>query len=292
MSHKCHIIDGRKSAEVILQNIKNKIQHLGSANHLEVGIAVIIVGDDPASMVYVNNKAKKAYELGMMSEVYQFQESAEEHSVLKCIRSLNQDRSINGILIQLPIPDHMNSQKILDTVRYDKDVDGFHTHNVGLLNSWQDCLEPCTPQGVMKLLEEIFPNGIAGKKAVVIGRSRIVGRPMVAMLIRAGCSTISLNSHSHSSDIKALCRDADIIISAVGSPNFIKKSWVNKGACVIDVGIIRVDGKLCGDVDFNGVSSVAGFLTPVPGGVGPMTVACLMLNTVKAAYNQYKIEWK
>ena len=221
MNHKCHIIDGKKSAEMILENVKKKIQQLEVNHNLGIGIAVIMIGNDQASSIYVNNKAKKACELGIVSEVYQFSESAEEHNILKCIRNLNHDTSINGILVQLPIPDHIDSQKVLDAVRYDKDIDGFHTHNVGLLNSWQDCLEPCTPQGVMTLLSEVFPSGIAGKQAVVIGRSRIVGRPMTSMLIRAGCSTISLNSHSPTVDVKSLCKNADIIISAVGSPRFI-----------------------------------------------------------------------
>ncbi|CAG7591481.1 MAG: bifunctional 5,10-methylenetetrahydrofolate dehydrogenase/5,10-methenyltetrahydrofolate cyclohydrolase [Candidatus Midichloria sp.] len=289
----CEIIDGKLYSAKVLERVKSKIEHLSTVicktQRSALGFAVISVGTDTASQIYVNNKVKKAKEVGLNSEVYKFPQTATEQEIIECIEKLNSDPNVNGILVQLPLPQHINTQKIIDTVNYEKDVDGFSTYNVGLLNSWQDSLEPCTPQGVLILLHEVLGTNISGKKAVILGRSRIVGRPMASILIRESCSVTSLNSNSY--NIKDECRTADILISAVGSPSFIKGDWIKKGACVIDVGIVKVNDKLYGDVDFESVRKVAGFLTPVPGGVGPMTVSCLMLNTIKAAYKQYDIKW-
>ncbi|WHQ46402.1 MAG: bifunctional methylenetetrahydrofolate dehydrogenase/methenyltetrahydrofolate cyclohydrolase [Candidatus Midichloria sp.] len=293
----CKIIDGKLYAAKVLETVKSKIEYLSTVVYsdeaqrsaLTLGLAVILVGDNPASQIYVNNKAKKAKEIGFNSEIYSFSKTTTEQEVIQCIEKLNLDPNVNGILVQLPLPQHINTQKIIDAVNYEKDVDGFSTYNVGLLNSWQDSLEPCTPQGVLILLHAVLGTNIIGKKVVILGRSRIVSRPMASILIREGCSVSSLNSNSYNT--KDECSAADILISAVGSPSFIKGDWIKKGACVIDVGITKVNDRLYGDVDFESVKEVAGFLTPVPGGVGPMTVACLMLNTIKAAYKQYNIKW-
>ena len=285
----CKIINGKACAADLLENVKSNLSSFTAETGKNVGLAVILVGDDPASTIYVNNKAKRAKELGITSIIYKYDTTITTDALIDCINNLNTDPKINGILIQLPLPKHINTQRVIDTVNYEKDVDGFSSYNVGLLNSWQESLEPCTPQGVLILLKKYVEHDLTGKKVVVLGRSRIVGRPMVSMLIREGCSVISLNSYSKNTE--EMCCDADIIISAVGSPTMIKKHWVAPGACVIDVGIVRVDGKLFGDVDFHTVKETAGFITPVPGGVGPMTVACLMQNTVKAAYIQHGVQW-
>jgi len=289
MVQECSIINGIMYAKKTLEIVRYKINDLLTQKSLNLGLSVILIGDDPASHLYVHNKAKKAQEVGFNSQIHKFPNDVAESEIIGCLEKLNVDPDINGILVQLPLPTHIETQKIIDSVSYEKDVDGFSTRNVGLLNSWQDSLEPCTPQGILILLREVLGNNLSGKKAVVIGRSRIVGRPMASMLIREGCSVTCLNSHSH--NIKEECRSADILVSAVGAPLFIKGDWIKSGACVIDVGIIKVDGKLYGDVDFEGAKKAAGFLTPVPGGVGPMTVACLMLNTIKAAYKQHDVKW-
>lgn len=285
----CKIINGKLYAKEVLDIVKEKLINLVTYKPTRFGLAVILVGDDPASAIYVNNKAKKAKEVGLESYIHKFSSFATEEEIIDCINNLNKDPIVNGILVQLPLPKHICAQKIIDFVHHEKDVDGFCTYNVGLLNTWQDNLEPCTPQGVLILLYEVLGKNLSGKKAVILGRSRIVGRPMASILIREGCSVTSLNSNSY--NVQAECKTADILISAVGSPLLIKQDWVKKGACVIDVGIIRINDKLYGDVDFENVKDVAGFITPVPGGVGPMTVACLLLNTVKAAYKQHNIKW-
>jgi methylenetetrahydrofolate dehydrogenase (NADP+)/methenyltetrahydrofolate cyclohydrolase len=286
---ECQIIDGKLKAKEIISIALDRINNLVTKVGVKIGLAVILVGNDPASKLYVSTKAKKASELGIQSQIFEFSENANENDILDSIDKLNKDTNITGMLIQLPLPNHINTQKIIDKIDPRKDIDGFTTHNVGLLNSWQDSLEPCTPQGVLILLKDIFARELSGKKAVIIGRSRIVGRPMSSILIRESCSVTVLNSHSR--DLASECRTADILISAVGSPSFVKGSWIKKGACVIDVGIIKVEDKFRGDIDFEEAKKVASYITPVPGGVGPMTVACLMLNTIKAAYIQHKLIW-
>ena len=283
------IINGRLYAKEVLDIVREKLADLANYKLVKFGLAAILVGNDPASVIYVNNKAKRAKEIGLDSYIYKFSSTATEEEIINCINHLNQDININGILVQLPLPKHIDIQRIIDTIYYAKDVDGFCTYNVGLLNTWQNSLEPCTPQGILILLHEVLGKNLSGKKAVILGRSRIVGRPMASILIREGCSVTSLNSNSY--NIQAECKTADILISAVGSPLLIKRDWVKQGACVIDVGIVRINNKLYGDVDFESVKEVASFITPVPGGVGPMTVACLLLNTVKAAYKQHNVKW-
>jgi methylenetetrahydrofolate dehydrogenase (NADP+)/methenyltetrahydrofolate cyclohydrolase len=206
---------------------------------------------------------------------------------LDLIERLNKDSAVNGILVQLPLPEHLTQNIIIDSINPDKDVDGFTVYNVGRLNTWQDCLEPSTPQGALILIKSVLGDDLSGKKAVVLGRSLIVGRPMASILVRESCTVTLL--HSKSKNIESECKNADILVSAIGSPGFITANLVKQGACVIDVGITRVGDKIVGDVDFNKVSDVAGFLTPVPGGVGPMTVICMLMNTIKSCLKQNNI---
>lgn len=287
-SNQCVVIDGKAHANTLLDNLRREIQELGKRS-IVPGLAVILVGDDTASVMYTATKVRRAQEIGIHSRVHKFPATVTESEVLEYIHRLNADNAINGILVQLPLPNHFNTQALLDTITYEKDVDGFHTYNVGLLNSWQDSLEPCTPQGALMLIKSALGQDISGKKAVVLGRSRIVGRPMVSILIRESCSVLAL--HSKSRNLQEECRNADIIVSAVGKPQMITKEWVMPGACVIDIGIVKVGDKLYGDVDFESVKQVAGFITPVPGGVGQMTVACLLLNTIRAAYTANYMPW-
>ena len=282
--NKSKIIDGRYHANIILQNVKLHIQNLSTQHKVTPGLAVIIVGQHPASTMYVRLKAKRAREVGINSSIHSLNEDITQDQLLEVIAQLNYDERVHGILVQLPLPPQINLSSILDAIDPNKDVDGFTPQNVGMLHSWRSSLEPCTPQGIMYLLKHYIPN-LLGKLAVVIGRSMIVGRPMASMLLREDCSVSVLHSLSDPSHLTVMCHKADILVVAAGRPEMIKGEWIKDGACVIDVGINKMeDGKICGDVEFNSAYHRASFITPVPGGVGPMTVACLLANTTKAAY--------
>ncbi len=243
------------------------------------GLAVILVGADPASQVYVGSKRKSCAELGIESKSYDLPENTSEQVLLDLIEQLNQDETVDGILVQLPLPKQIDSTKVIEAIRPDKDVDGFHPYNVGRLCQRIPTLRACTPYGVMKLLETTGVN-LYGKHAVIVGASNIVGRPMALELLLGGC-TVTV-THRFTQDLESHIRQADILVVAVGKPKFIPGDWVKEGAIVIDVGINRLDGKLVGDVDYDVASQKASFITPVPGGVGPMTVAMLMQNTLQA----------
>lgn len=280
------LIDGKAAAARVLAQVKADVSQL-KKDAIEPALAVILVGADPASQVYVRNKILRAEEAGIRSLEYRLSAETSQADLLKLIAELNADRSVNGILLQLPLPAHMQEARALQAIDPGKDVDGFHSENVGGLSQGRDVLTPCTPSGCMHLLREACGD-LSGKHAVVIGRSNIVGKPMAALLLQAHCSVTVL--HSRSLDAKALCRLADIVIAAVGKPRMIDASWLKPGAVVIDVGINRIDedgrSRLVGDVDFDSALPQVSAITPVPGGVGPMTIAFLMKNTVTAARQQ------
>ena len=286
------IIDGKKFASEICAIVQEKTAELHKKN-IRPSIAVVLVGQDPASKVYVSNKNRKAQELGIDSHEILLDENISEADLLQKINELNQDQDINAILVQLPLPKHINKFKIINAIDPQKDVDGFHIENVGRLFTQQNKFVPCTPYGCMILLNKYFPEGLTGKKAVILGRSNIVGRPMFELLQQANATVTLL--HARSQNIKAETNTADILISAVGKPKMIDASYLKDGAVVIDVGINRVtsDGKsrLVGDIDFEAVIDKVSAITPVPGGVGPMTIACLMLNSLKAAYLQHNLQF-
>lgn len=275
------IIDGKKCAEEILDNLKDKISKLEK----KPSLAVILANDNPSSKIYVDNKEKVSMELGIKSSVYRFDKSITQGELIKLIHELNADKNINGILVQLPLFEHLNSQEIIELINPKKDVDGFHPINVGRLNCG---LEPyavcCTPKGIIKLLKKYKIN-LVGKNVVVIGRSNIVGKPTATLLTNEN-ATVTL-AHSKTKKLKEITKNADIIVSATGHPKLIKADMVKKGAVVIDVGITKqINGKLAGDVDFEKVKNVASYITPVPKGVGPMTIACLMENTYELYLKQ------
>jgi len=272
------IIDGKKVAADLRAELKKNIAELKSNYNAIPGLTVILVGEDTPSKIYVKNKEKFAKEVGMNSEVIRYSENVEEKVVLNKIQELNDDKKVSGILVQLPLPKHINKRKVIETILPDKDVDGFHPMNVGNLSSGYDSNIPCTPLGCYLLLKKVEKN-LNGKHAVVVGRSNLNGKPMTQLLLKENC-TVTI-THSKTKDLKAECSRADIIIAAVGRPKLVKGDWVKKGAIVIDVGINKTDSGLVGDVDFDEVSKVAKAITPVPGGVGPMTIACLLNNTVE-----------
>ena len=272
------IIDGKKSAAKLRENLKKKIKDLKSNFNSVPGLTVILVGEDPASKIYVKNKEKFSKDVGINSEVIRYPENVEEKVVLDKIEELNKNKSVSGILVQLPLPKHINKKKVIETIRPDKDVDGFHPVNVGNLSSGYESNIPCTPLGCFLLLKEIEKN-LSGKHAVVIGRSNLNGKPMAQLLLKENC-TVTI-THSKTKNLKAECNKADIIIAAVGKPKLVKRDWVKKNAIVIDVGINKTESGIVGDVDFEEVSKIARAITPVPGGVGPMTIACLLNNTVE-----------
>ena len=272
------IIDGKKTAAELREELKKKIAELKPTFNAVPGLTVILVGEDPASKIYVKNKEKFAKEIGMNSEVIRYPADTEEKVVLNKIKELNEDKKISGILVQLPLPKHIDKKKVIETILPGKDVDGFHPMNVGNLSSGYDSSIPCTPLGCSLLLKKAEKN-LSGKHAVVIGRSNLNGKPMTQLLLKENC-TVTV-THSKTKDLKAECLRADIIIAAVGIPKLVKGDWVKKDAIVIDVGINKTDSGIVGDVDFDQVSKVAKAITPVPGGVGPMTIACLLSNTVE-----------
>ncbi|WAH58023.1 bifunctional methylenetetrahydrofolate dehydrogenase/methenyltetrahydrofolate cyclohydrolase FolD [Pseudomonas silvicola] len=277
------VIDGKAAAARVLLQVKHDIAALG----IQPGLAVILVGDDPASQVYVRNKVLRAEETGIRSLEYRLPADTGQASLLALIARLNADAQVNGILLQLPLPAHIDENRVLQAIAPGKDVDGFHSENVGGLSQGREVLTPCTPSGCMQLLHDTLGD-LSGKHAVVIGRSNIVGKPMAALLLQAHCSVTVL--HSRSQNAAQLCRQADIVIAAVGRPRMIDASWLKPGCVVIDVGINRIEdqgrSRLVGDVDFDSALPVASAITPVPGGVGPMTIAFLMKNTLTAALQQ------
>tara|TARA_B100001029_G_scaffold177738_1_gene182976 strand:+ start:2180 stop:3022 length:843 start_codon:yes stop_codon:yes gene_type:complete len=272
------IIDGKKIASDLREKLKKNIIEIKSKFKIVPGLSVILVGEDPASKIYVKNKEKFSKEIGIDSKVIRYPENIEEKTVLNKIIELNNDKNVSGILVQLPLPKHINKQKVIETIHPSKDVDGFHPINVGNLSSGYDTRIPCTPLGCLLLLKEIEKN-LSGKHAVVVGRSNLNGKPMAQLLLKENC-TVTI-THSKTKDLKSECIKADIIIAAVGIPKLIKGNWVKKNAIVIDVGINKTESGIVGDVDFNEVSKIAKAITPVPGGVGPMTIACLLNNTVE-----------
>ena len=281
------IIDGKALAAKLRERVAAQVAAL--AGTVRPGLAVVLVGEDPASAVYVRNKNRETQAAGMASFEHSLPADTGEAELLALVDSLNRDPAVHGILVQLPLPDGIDSAKVLRAVDPAKDVDGFHPENVGALWTGAPALAPCTPRGCMTMLAEVHPDGLVGKRAVVVGRSNIVGKPMAALLLAQHC-TVTL-AHSRTQDLPGVCRGADILVAAVGRARMIGGDWVRPGATVIDVGINRVPGeagktRLVGDVDFAGASEVAGAITPVPGGVGPMTIACLLANTVTAACRQ------
>lgn len=276
------IIDGKVISEEIKQEVAEEVKKLQAEKGITPGLAVILVGEDPASQSYVKSKEKTSVKLGMHSEVYRLPESTSQTELLGLIDRLNGDPKIHGLLVQLPLPKHIDEGAVVLAIRPEKDVDGFHPINVGNLHTGERALIPCTPHGVIVLLDKMGLE-IKGKHAVVVGRSNIVGKP-AAMLLLSRNATVTI-CHSRTPDLAAFTRQADILVAAVGKPEMIRGDMVKPGAVVIDVGVNRVDGKLVGDVDFAGASEVASYITPVPGGVGPMTIAMLMKNTLEAAKN-------
>jgi len=274
------IIDGKKVSKKIREGLQVTINELKKANDIVPGLAVVIVGNNPASRAYVRMKDKACKALGMHSELHSLEDGVSESELLSLIDSLNNDNSIHGILVQLPLPGHIDEMRVLKRINHEKDVDGFHPINVGKLVVGEDTFIPCTPHGIIKLLEHEDID-IEGKKAVVIGRSNIVGKP-ISMLLLQKNATVTI-CHSRTKNLKEVTKEADILIAAIGKPKFVTSDMVKPGAVVIDVGINRVDDKIVGDVDFEGVKDVVGSMTPVPGGVGPMTIAMLIYNTVISA---------
>lgn len=275
------IIDGKATSSKIRQQIKAEAEQFAKENGYAPGLAVIIVGNDPASQVYVRNKKKACSEVGFVSVEYELAEDTSEEELISLIHKLNLDTSIHGILVQLPLPKHINEKRVLLEISPKKDVDAFHPQNVGKIMIGDYDLLPCTPAGVMELISE-YGIDVEGKRCVVIGRSNIVGKPMAMLLLhKNGTVTIC---HSRSANIREICSEADILVASVGIPKFVTRDMVKEGAVVIDVGINRLDdGTLCGDVDFDGVEPIASYITPVPGGVGPMTITMLLKNTLTAA---------
>ena len=271
------IIDGKKEASSLRLKLKEEVDELKKKFNEVPGLTVILIGELAPSQIYVRNKEKSAKEVGLNSDVIKYPENVEEKTVLKKIKDLNENKSISGILVQLPLPKHIDKKKIIDSIIPSKDVDGFHPENVGNLSSGYESSIPCTPLGCYFLLKKVEPN-LTGKKAVIIGRSNLNGKPMAQLLLKENC-TVTI-THSKTKNLKSECLAADIIIAAVGIPKLVKGDWVKKGSIVIDVGINKTDKGIVGDVDFEEVSKKAKALTPVPGGVGPMTIACLIKNTI------------
>lgn len=287
-----NLIDGKAFAQNLRAMIAEQTATLEKMHQIRPGLAVVLVGEDPASQVYVRNKEKFAIECGFKSETFRLPAETTQAELLKLIETLNADTTIHGILVQLPLPKHLNEEEVLYAINPLKDVDGFHPINIGQLSIGKPYLIPCTPLGSLLLLQDKLGKDLSGKHAVIVGRSNIVGKPMMQLLLSQNC-TVTI-AHSRTKDVASLCREADIVVAAVGVPKLVKGDWIKPGAAVIDVGINRIeeDGKmrLVGDVDFDEAVKNAGFITPVPGGVGPMTIACLLRNTLTAMCLQNKIE--
>ena len=276
------IIDGKKISAAVKEDIKNQVAEL-KAKGVTVGLAVIIVGEDPASKIYVANKKKACEDLGIISQEYALPAETTQEQLMSLIDTLNKENSINGILCQLPLPRHLDEEAIINAISPKKDVDAFHPHNVGKIMIGNFDFVPCTPAGIMEMLK--YENiEVEGKNCVVIGRSNIVGKPMSMLLLHKNGTVTTC--HSRTRNLKEITKTADILVAAVGKANFVTADMVKEGAVVIDVGMNRNEGKLCGDVDFENVSKITSAITPVPGGVGPMTIAMLMQNTLTAAKRQ------
>ncbi len=271
------LIDGKKEAASLRLKLKDEVIELKKKFNNVPGLTVILIGELAPSQIYVRNKEKSAKEVGLNSDVIRYPNDVDEKTILTKIKDLNEDNSVSGILVQLPLPNHIDKKKIIDSISPNKDVDGFHPMNVGNLSSGYESSIPCTPLGCYFLLKKIEPN-LSGKKAVIIGRSNLNGKPMAQLLLKENC-TVTI-THSKTKNLKSECLMADIIIAAVGIPKLVKSDWVKKDAIIIDVGINKTDEGIVGDVDFEQVSKKAKALTPVPGGVGPMTIACLIKNTI------------
>ena len=272
------LIDGKKIAAELREELKKEVSELKSKNNKVPVLTVILIGDMAPSQIYVRMKEKAANEVGLKSEVIRYPGEVEEKKVLDKIHELNKDESVSGILVQLPLPKHIDKQKVIEAILPSKDVDGFHPMNVGNLSSGYESSIPCTPLGCYLLIKKIEPN-LNGKKAVIIGRSNLNGKPMTQLLLKENC-TVTI-THSKTKDLKGECLKGDILVAAVGMPELVKGDWVKKDAIVIDVGINKTEKGIVGDVAFDEVSKVAKALTPVPGGVGPMTIACLLKNTIE-----------
>ena len=284
MTGEARIIDGKATAAALRAEIGREVAAIKAARGIVPGLHVVLVGEDPASKVYVASKEKLAVEIGMNSVAHRLPAETTEVELLAKLAALNADDSVDGILVQLPLPKHIDTGRIIDAIDPAKDVDGLHPINAGLLAGGKNGLVPCTPLGCMLLLKQALPS-LSGLDAVVIGRSELVGRPVAQLLLQADC-TVTI-AHSRTRDLPAMVKRADIVIAAVGRPRMVKGDWIKPGATVIDVGINRLpDGKLTGDVDFAEAVKVAGAITPVPGGVGPMTIACLLKNTLTAFHAQ------
>ena len=291
-------ISGTEVAQAVVEKVAKESERLINEHNVTPGLAVIIVGEDPASQVYVGAKGKKAKECGFHSVQHTLEESTPHKEVMAKVKELNEDSSIHGILVQLPLPDHINEDEIIQTIAPQKDVDGFHYMNVGMVSTGasEKAFVPCTPAGSMILLRQAVGDDLSGLNAVVIGRSNIVGKPMANLLLSAN-ATVTI-AHSRTRDLDKVVGAADIVVAAVGRPEMVKGDWIKKGASVIDVGINRIDApekgegktRLVGDVDYDGAAQNAGHITPVPGGVGPMTIAMLMANTVTSAFRAAGVE--
>jgi methylenetetrahydrofolate dehydrogenase (NADP+)/methenyltetrahydrofolate cyclohydrolase len=275
------IIDGKAVAENLRESVKQAVDERVDNGQRRPGLAVILVGNDPASQVYVRNKKLACEKAGITSFEHTPSANIAEADLLSLINKLNKDEAVDGILVQLPLPGHIDTESVIEAISPEKDVDGFHPYNIGRLMVGKPTFRPCTPQGVTRLLESTGID-ITGMDAVIVGRSNIVGRPMAFELLAKNCTPRIC--HSHSRDLPNQIKQADILVAAIGKPGFIQAEWIKPGAIVIDVGINRLEsGKLAGDVDFSSAKEVAGYITPVPGGVGPMTIACLLENTLQSA---------
>ncbi len=288
------LIDGKSFAAGVRAKVADHVARLKQDHGITPGLAVVLVGEDPASAVYVRSKGKQTVEVGMNSFEHKLSADTSEETLLGLIDQLNTDPMVHGILVQLPLPDHLNSDLVINAIAPEKDVDGFHVSNVGLLGSGQKSMVPCTPLGCLMMLRDHLGD-LSGLNAVVVGRSNIVGKPMAQLLLGDSC-TVTI-AHSRTKDIETVCRNADILVAAVGRAEMVTGDWVKPGATVIDVGINRIDApekgagktRLVGDVHFASAAKVAGAITPVPGGVGPMTIACLLANTVTACCRAHQL---
>ncbi|MBA02631.1 MAG: bifunctional methylenetetrahydrofolate dehydrogenase/methenyltetrahydrofolate cyclohydrolase FolD [Gammaproteobacteria bacterium] len=288
MDSKAIVIDGSAMAERLRNEVAHRVEAFRSATSIDPSLAVVMVGDDAASQVYVRNKMKQTAVVGIRSVEKRLPRQASESEVLEIIQELNEDSSIHGILVQLPLPEHIDPSVVVDAIDPNKDVDGLHRNNVAALVLGEEGLVPCTPTGCLLMLRQYAEN-LSGMRAVILGRSRLVGKPLAELLLRENC-TVTM-AHSKTAELPTLCRSADILVAAIGRPNFVQGEWIKPGAIVIDVGMNRIkdnDGKrrLVGDVDYQAALSVAQAVSPVPGGVGPMTVVCLLRNTIQAAEGQ------
>jgi len=272
------IIDGKKEAELLREEIKKEILEIKESKNKVPGLTVILIGNYAPSQIYVKNKEKNSKEVGMNSNVIKYSDDVTEKEILEKIKELNNDKNISGILVQLPLPKQIDKEKIINAIHPSKDVDGFNPVNVGNLSSGYQGLVPCTPMGCLMLIKKVEKN-LSGKHAVIIGRSNLNGKPMAQLLLKENCTVTIV--HSKTKNLQQECLKADILVAAVGVPNLVKKDWVKKDAIVIDVGINKLNDKIVGDVEFDQVKDIAKAITPVPGGVGPMTIACLLKNTLE-----------